>query len=94
MVPFLLSIALVVVGLLVLVAVLVPVLRAVRRFVGAAAEVGDRLEDGNGLLRARKAALGVAIRQRRRVRIEGGLTRVRSGEQQIEEDGRGQSGTY
>jgi hypothetical protein len=69
-VPLLLSIGLVVVGLLILTAVIVPVLRSIRRFVGTAALVNDRLDDGSGLLRARIAALGVAIRQRRRVRIE------------------------
>ncbi|HEV2783535.1 MAG TPA: bacteriophage holin [Actinophytocola sp.] len=80
MVPYLSSIALVVVGLLVLGAVLVAVLRAVRRFAGAAAAASGRVTDRTGLLRARTAAVGVAIRQRRRARIQTGAARVPSGE--------------
>jgi hypothetical protein len=74
------SIALVVVGLLVLLAVMLRMRRTVRRFAATAAAVNLRVSDGSGLLRARTAALGVAIRQRRRVRIEGSLARVPSGE--------------
>ena len=89
MVPYLFSVALVVAGLLLLGALVWTTMRAARRFTSTTAKVNDRIGDGSGMLRARTAALGVAIRQRRRVRIKSGLTRVRSGEQQRQEDGRG-----
>lgn len=75
-----LPIALTVIGLAGLGAVFVPVLRAVRRFTGTVAAVNAQVADESGLLRARSAALGVAIRHRRRVRIQGDPARVRSGE--------------
>jgi hypothetical protein len=78
--PYLPSIALLILGLLLLVAVGLAVLRAVRRFTGAAAAANDRVSDQSGLLRARTAAVGVAIRQRRRVRIQRETSRVPSGE--------------
>lgn len=63
--PYVLAGALVVAGLLVLVAVLVRVRRSVRLLSGTAAAANFRISDGFGLLRARKAALGVAIRHAR-----------------------------
>jgi hypothetical protein len=89
--PYLPTVALLVLGLLALVAVLVPALRAVRRFAATAARANARVADGTGLLRARYAALGVAIRGRRRVRIESDLARVPSGEPAQTGDGSGQS---
>ena len=80
MVSYVVSVAVAAAGLLVLLAVLLRVRRTVRRF-GAAAQAADlRVTDMSGLLRARTAALGVAIRERRHVRIEGSLSRVPSGE--------------
>jgi hypothetical protein len=61
---YVLSGALAVAGLVVLAALLVRVSRAVRRLMRTAAAANLRVSDGTGLLRARKAALGVAIRQR------------------------------
>jgi hypothetical protein len=77
---YVVSVALPVLGLVVLVAALLRVRRAVRGLTGAAAAAGYRVSDASGLLRARSAALGIAIRQRRRVRIESDLARVPSGE--------------
>jgi hypothetical protein len=77
---YLLSVAVVVVGLLALLAVLLRVRRTVRRFTDTAAAANLRVTDMTGLLRARTAALGVAIRQGRHVRIDGSLSRVPSGE--------------
>jgi len=77
---YVLSVALVVVGLLMLLAVLVRMRRTVRRFSDTAAEANLTVTDAFGLLRARRAALGVAIRERRHVRIAGSLARVPSGE--------------
>lgn len=64
--PYVLAGALVVAALLVLSAVLVRVRRSVRRLAGTVAAADLRISDGFGLLRARKAALGIAIRQRPR----------------------------
>ena len=77
---YVLSVALAVVGLLVLLAALLRVRRSVRNLTRTAAAANVRITDMSGMLRARTAALGVAIRQRRRVRIEGSLARVPSGE--------------
>jgi hypothetical protein len=71
-----LSLALVIVGLVVLLAVLVRAARVVRRFNDARAAADLRLTDALGLLQARRAALGVAIRERSHVR----MARVPSGE--------------
>ena len=65
-VPYLPSIVLGILGLLVLAVAMRRVRRSVERFSGAAALTGERLADESGLLRARTAALGVAVRQRRR----------------------------
>ena len=80
LVPALLAGALAVAALVVLLAVLAPTRRSTRRFQRTATLVVRQLDNRSGLLRARFAALGVAIRQRRRVRIEGDLARVPSGE--------------
>jgi hypothetical protein len=77
---YVLSLAVVVVGVLALLAVLVRMRRVVRRFNETAAAANLRITDAFGLLQARKAALGVAIRERRHVRNEGSLARVPSGE--------------
>lgn len=78
--PYVVSLALVVVGLLMLLVAAVRVRRAVRRFTDTAAAANLRITDAFGLLRARKAALGVAIRERRHGRMEADLARVPSGE--------------
>jgi hypothetical protein len=60
-----LSIALAVAALLVLVALVVRVLRGVRRLQAVAALVKAGVDDRTGLVRARSAALRVALDQRR-----------------------------
>lgn len=69
MVAYVLSVVLVVGGGLVLLVGLVRVRRAVRRFTEAAEAANLGILDALGLLRARNAALGVAIRERRHVRM-------------------------
>ncbi|HET9140480.1 bacteriophage holin [Actinophytocola sp.] len=78
--PALLAGALAVAALVVLLAVLAPTRRSARRFQRTTSVVVRQLDNRSGLLRARRGALGVAIRQRRRVRIEGDPARVPSGE--------------
>ncbi|HEU5474832.1 MAG TPA: bacteriophage holin [Actinophytocola sp.] len=67
-------------GVLVLAFGLGRVASSARRLRRTRSAVTGHLADRSGLLRARIAAWGVAIRQRRRVRIEGDLARVPSGE--------------
>jgi hypothetical protein len=55
----------VVVGLSLLVGVLVRVVRGLRRFKESAGFVSARIGDGTGILRARSAALGVAMKETR-----------------------------
>jgi uncharacterized membrane protein len=57
--------ALVVLGLLVLAVMLIRLLRVLRRFNQTVSMVATNTQDRTGLLRARSAALGVAVRQRR-----------------------------
>jgi len=59
------TIALVVIGLLVLAVVLVRLLRVLRQFNQTVSMVSTNTQDRAGLLRARSAALRVAVRQRR-----------------------------
>jgi hypothetical protein len=59
----------VVVGLALLVVVLVPALRRVRRFGTTAAVVNTRFSNQTGTLRARVAALRIAFRERTRDRV-------------------------
>lgn len=58
--------ALVALGLIVVIAIAVRVLRSLRRFARARTLVGDGVGDGVGLLKARRAALKVAFAERRR----------------------------
>lgn len=66
LVPYTPTLALIALGLIVLVAIGVRVIRSLRRFATARTLVGDRVGDGVGLLRARSAALKVAFAERRR----------------------------
>ncbi|MFB9432172.1 bacteriophage holin [Streptoalloteichus tenebrarius] len=63
--PYLVSLLLVVLGLVVLAALVVPVLRSLRRFAVASRALRATTGDGVGLLRARAAALRVAVAERR-----------------------------
>ncbi|MFS8098848.1 bacteriophage holin [Lentzea alba] len=63
--PYTPTLALIAFGLIVLVAIGVRVIRSLRRFASARTLVGDRVGDRVGLLKARTAALKVAIAQRR-----------------------------
>jgi hypothetical protein len=76
--PYLPSVVLGILGMLLFAVVMRSVRRSVQRFSGAAALAGERLAGESGLLRARTAALGVAVRQR--PRDEGPARRVPSGE--------------
>ncbi|MEV6244251.1 bacteriophage holin [Lentzea sp. NPDC051838] len=64
--PYTPTLALILLGLIVMVAISVRVIRSLRRFASARTLVGDRVGDGVGLLKARSAALKVAFAQRRR----------------------------
>jgi hypothetical protein len=66
LVPYTPTLALIVAGLIALVAISVRVIRSLRRFASARTLVGDRVGDGIGLLKARTAALKVAFAERRR----------------------------
>ncbi|WP_052407222.1 bacteriophage holin [Allokutzneria albata] len=66
--PYLLSLLLVVAGLVVLLFVAVKVFRSLSRFGAAYAAAGRHVDDRAGLLRARSAALKVAIAERRSTR--------------------------
>ena len=59
------TLALIALGLIVLVAIGLRVIRSLRRFARARTLVGDRVGDGVGMLKARSAALKVAFAQRR-----------------------------
>lgn len=63
--PYLPTLLLIVLGLVVLVVVAIRLIGSLRRFRAASTLVGDRVGDGVGLLRARFAALGVALAERR-----------------------------
>ena len=78
----------VVVGLGLLVLVLVRALRGVRRFNATVAVAGARIEDRRGTLRARSAALRVAMRQTR-ARVKRSSADVPSRSRGRQEDDRG-----
>jgi hypothetical protein len=61
------AIALIVFGLLVFVLVLIRLLRVLRQFKQAMSMVTTNTQDRTGMLRARSAALRVAVKQRRTV---------------------------
>jgi hypothetical protein len=75
-------------GLLLLVPLLVRALRGVRRFGATAAVVGARIEDRRGTLRARTAALRVAVKQTR-ARVKHSSADVPSRRRGRQEDDRG-----
>lgn len=87
--PYLPSLVLLLVGMVFLIVVLVKAVRALRRFRAASTLVGDRVGDGVGLLRARFAALGVAVAERRPDRALEGGPRVPSTDRGMKEDHRG-----
>lgn len=66
LVPYTPTLALIALGLIVMVAIGLRVIRSLRRFASARTLVGDRVGDRVGLLKARSAALKVAFAQRRR----------------------------
>ncbi|WP_291408393.1 bacteriophage holin [Actinophytocola sp.] len=76
------------VGLVLLVLVVIRVLRTVRRFGATAAVVNARFADGSGLLRARSAALRVAMKETRD-RVKHASADVPSGRRGRQEDDRG-----
>ena len=78
----------VVVGLGLLVLVLVRALRGVRRFNTTAAVAGARIEDRTGTLRARTAALRVAMKETR-ARVKHAPADVPSRRRGRQEDDRG-----
>ncbi|WNV88630.1 bacteriophage holin [Umezawaea sp. Da 62-37] len=82
--PYLPSLVLVVIGVVVLVVMAVRVTRSLRRFTVASTLVGDNVGNGVGLLKARTAALGVAFAERR-----SDQPRVRSTDRGRQEDHRG-----
>jgi hypothetical protein len=65
LVPYTPTLALVALGLIVLAAIALRVIRSLRRFASARTLVRDRVGDNVGLLKARTAALKVAFAQRR-----------------------------
>ncbi|WP_415360093.1 bacteriophage holin [Saccharothrix sp. BKS2] len=92
--PYLSTLLLIALGLVVLVAVAARVVGSLRRFRAASTLVGDRVGDGAGLLRARFAALGVALAERRPDRARQGEPRVPSVDRGRQEDNRAQPRTY
>ena len=75
-------------GLVLLVVVLVSAMGAVRRFRGAVAEYNARFNDSTGHLRARSAALRVAMKETR-ARVKHTSVDVPSGRRGRQEDDRG-----
>ncbi|MFD4637177.1 bacteriophage holin [Lentzea sp. NPDC058436] len=59
------TLALIALGLVALIVIAVRVLRSLRRMASARTLVGNRFGDGVGLLKARSAALKVALAERR-----------------------------
>lgn len=84
--PYLPILAPIVLGVVVLVLTCVRVIRSLRRFRAASTLVGDRVGDGVGLLRARFAALGVAVAERRPDHAREGKPRVPSVDRGRQED--------
>jgi hypothetical protein len=85
-VPYLPILALIAFGLVVLVVIAHKVIGSLRRFRAASTLVGDRVGDGVGLLRARYAALGVALAERRPDHAREGKPRVPSVDRGRQED--------
>lgn len=85
-VPYLPILVLIVLGVVVLVLTGFRVIGSLRRFRAASSLVGDRVGDGVGLLRARFAALGVAVAQRRPDHARQGKPRVPSVDRGRQED--------
>jgi hypothetical protein len=85
-VPYLPILALILFGLVVLVAIGVRVIGSLRRFRAASTLVGDRVGDDVGLLRARFAALRVAVGERRPDHAREGKPRVPSVDRGRQED--------
>jgi uncharacterized protein YoxC len=77
-VPYLSIAILVAVGVILIVVSLVRTLRAVKRFTAASTRVSSGLDESTGLLRARLAALRIAIKQRRRTGSHEGRPQVPS----------------
>jgi hypothetical protein len=75
-------------GLVLLVSVLVRAFRDVRRFGATATVVGARIGDRRGMLRARFAALRIAMKQTR-ARVKHSSADVPSGGRGRQEDDRG-----
>ncbi|NUT46870.1 MAG: bacteriophage holin [Saccharothrix sp.] len=73
-------------GLVVLVLTALRVIGSLRRFRAASTLVGDRVGNGVGLLRARFAALGVALAERRPDHARQGKPRVPSVDRGRQED--------
>lgn len=87
--PYLPILALVLLGVVVLIATGVRVIGSLRRFRSASTLVGSRVGDGVGLLRARSAALEVALAERRPDQAREGEPRVPSVDRGRQEDHRG-----
>ncbi|GAB2964060.1 bacteriophage holin [Saccharothrix stipae] len=84
--PYLPILALIVLGVVVLVVTVLRVIGPLRRFRAASTLVGDRVGDGVGLLRARYAALAVAVAERRPDHAREGKPRVPSVDRGRQED--------
>ncbi|MEU7527586.1 bacteriophage holin [Saccharothrix sp. NPDC042600] len=87
--PYLPSLVLILVGMVLLIVLVAKLVGSLRRFRAASTLVGDRVGDGVGLLRARFAALGVAFAERRPDRARQGNPRVPSTDRGRQEDHRG-----
>ncbi|MCE6998970.1 bacteriophage holin [Saccharothrix sp. S26] len=84
--PYLPILAPIVLGVVVLVLTVLRVVRSLRRFRAASTLVGDRVGDRVGLLRARSAALAVAVAARRPDHARKGKPRVPSVDRGRQED--------
>ncbi|MFD1152200.1 bacteriophage holin [Saccharothrix hoggarensis] len=92
--PYIPTLALILFGLVALVAVTVRVIGSLRRFRAASTLVGDRVGDGAGLLKARFAALSLAVAERRPDQARQGEPRVPSVDRGRQEDSRGFPRSY
>ncbi|QUF06125.1 bacteriophage holin [Actinosynnema pretiosum subsp. pretiosum] len=89
--PYLPSLALVLLGLVILVVAVLKVTRSLRRARAASTLMSDRVGDRVGFLRARLAALGVAFQQRRPDKARQGEPRLRSRNRGRQEEDHAQS---
>ncbi|WP_199442020.1 bacteriophage holin [Umezawaea beigongshangensis] len=87
--PYTLALALAAIGLVALLVVAIRLNAALRRFSAASSVVGDRVGGDAGMIRARSAALRVALAQRRSDEAREGTPRVPSAERGRQEDHRG-----